>query len=110
MFRKPRFSNETWVEYVQRATHEIEDKVRNASSDNWVVQSWRIKFKFAAKMALVDDGRWTKRLLEWKPWFPKGRQVGRPCTRWSDKFTKIAGEGWTEAAKEPDTWSLMCEV
>ena len=38
-----------------------------------------------------------------------GRRAGRPNRRWGDSFTKFAGVGWTDTAKN-DVWETLEEI
>ena len=61
---------------------------------------------------MSTDGRWTKRFLEWKPWFRTfpHRDVGRPFKRWDDDLAKLAGRGWPEAALDGAVWEALGEA
>jgi hypothetical protein len=74
---------------------------------DWVTLHRKHKRRFAGRCAKSTDARWNKRLLEWRPWFPAGRRIGRPCTRWADCITHAAGGNWTEHATDHVLWLTL---
>ena len=62
-------------------------------------------------MARRVDGRWSTKLLGWRP--EGSRAVGHPVKRWADSikdFFKQAGDmqlDWRSVAKEKETWSYL---
>ena len=58
MFGGPRLLEETWVEYVTRTTHKIEDKMKELAYEDWVTGSRRRKWRLAGKTANCSDNRW----------------------------------------------------
>ena len=84
MFANRRLGDETWVEYIKRATKRSEDIMTTYGSTNWVQLHHTRKNQFAGKVALQEDQRWNKLLLEWQPMHGRGRQPGRPMKRWTD--------------------------
>ena len=105
----PRRPEETWPDFIQRATHRSEDLASTHGAVDWVVlqrtQTWRL----AGRASQSTDGRWTKKLLDWKPWFRvfPHRDVGHPHKRWEDDVTKLAGGDWPEKAEDKDLWALL---
>ena len=66
----------------------------------WTTRKWN----WAQKAASMDGDRWTKRIIEWRPWTYK-RPTGRPPRRWSDEFVEAHGQNWLRIAKEsPQIW------
>ncbi|KAI8431986.1 hypothetical protein MSG28_004515 [Choristoneura fumiferana] len=49
-----------------------------------------LKWQWAGYIARRADGRWGRKVLEWRPRIGK-RSVGRPPTRWTDDLVKAAG-------------------
>jgi hypothetical protein len=75
----------------------------------WVSLQRARKFELAGKTANNGDGKWSTRLLPWKPWFradPR-RNVGRPKRRWEDDLVKLAGENWMTEATEDSLWASL---
>ncbi|XP_030754538.1 LOW QUALITY PROTEIN: KH domain-containing, RNA-binding, signal transduction-associated protein 2-like [Sitophilus oryzae] len=52
----------------------------------------------------MADGRWTKRLIEWRPRAHK-RSQGRPPTRWTDDLKRIT-TNWIATAKNRENWDV----
>ena len=79
------------------------------SFDNWVLQAHRRKWRFVCKTALLDDYRWTKKVMQRPPNVMGKRRVGRPCCRWSDEFVQAAGGDWFSCATDIQLWGILCE-
>ena len=107
MFPTARPASESFVDYVQRKTHIIEDRLSKLAVDNWAQQAHSRKWRFIAKLVRIEDDRWTKRLIGWRPLLPRGRNVGHPRLRWEDRFVSIAGGAWWDAANDPELWGLL---
>ena len=104
-----RHSEEPWVDFVKRSTHASEHLARKHGVKDWLeVQSWR-KWKLAGEAVRRTDRRWSHRLLTWTPFFRAlpHRDVGRPCLRWSDSITQVAGGAWAEAAVDKGLWMAL---
>ena len=102
---------ETWVEWITRATHISTTAMRRANVADWVDEQRKRKWRWAGHVARRDDGRWTVRVMNWEPVSGK-RSVGRPETRWEDslvRFAKGRGRNWRELAKNRDDWSGLEE-
>ena len=106
-----RLVDESWVDFIIRATAEAENVAKKYGATCWLLVQRRRKWRFSGQTARRTDGRWSQRLLDWKPWFrcaPR-RRVGRPTARWEDCFVQIAGGNWTEAAKDESLWACFEE-
>ena len=58
----------------------------------------KLKWQWAGHIARRTDGRWGRKVLEWRP--RTGRRcVGRPPTRWTDDLVKVAGIRWMRVAR-----------
>ena len=97
---------ETWVEYVQRATHKVEDVMTRFGSQDWIALHRTKKWRFAGHTARIDDNRWTHRLLRWCP-VDGIRLPGRPRKRWSDDLAYFAGGDWFEIAQDQTHWEIL---
>ena len=95
---------ETWVEYVKRATNQLEHLANNFGLDDWVRQYRRRKYRFAGQVARHTDGRWTGAVVQWTPTSGRGRDRGRPYTRWSDDLARFAGD-WAQEALDAQAWA-----
>ena len=89
---------------MQKVTHHSEAVFKNHGGADWVEAHRKRKWRFAAKMATATDGRWTTRLLDWKPAHGIGREVGRPLTRWKDDLCHYAGDEWVTHAGDAAFW------
>ena len=102
-----RMGEETWVDYIQRATHKAETVMVEHGSTDWNTHRKLHKWKYAGKTAAQTDERWNTLLLDWKPFHGKGRPRGHPQKRWRDELTKYAGEDWYAHALDHNLWSLL---
>ena len=88
MIRPARKVDEEWPDYIRRSTYTCEDLAAQHGSEDWIDTQRKRKCILAAKCSSCSDGRWSSRLLHWKPWFrctPR-RNVGHPVKRWTDDF------------------------
>ena len=74
---------ETWVEWIARATHTVEEAMQSLGLKGWVEAQRLRKEQLADRIHCTSGNRWSKRVLHWQP---EGgfRRVGRPRTKWSD--------------------------
>ena len=88
MIKPSRAEDEEWVDYIIRATRICEALALRHGCSDWTGLQRKRKRELAAKSALVRDGRWSRRLLNWVPWFRcvPHRNVGHPVKRWADEF------------------------
>ena len=86
-----------------------EEKAAQAGAIDWKAAQIERNWQFASATAGKDDGRWSTRLLDWKPWFREcpSRSVGHPVARWDDVFVKAAGGNWVEHAKNEAVWRAL---
>lgn len=68
-----------------------------------------LKWNWAGHVARVKDGRWTKRILEWRPRQEAYRNRGRPPTRWSDDIKRIQ-HNWMQSAQDRKQWNDLREA
>ncbi|XP_013144778.1 PREDICTED: uncharacterized protein LOC106108224 [Papilio polytes] len=68
-----------------------------------------LKWRWAGHIARRTDGRWGRRVLEWRPRIGR-RSVGRPPARWTDDLVKVAGAHWMRAAQDRALWQSMGEA
>ncbi|XP_028175804.1 uncharacterized protein LOC114364024 [Ostrinia furnacalis] len=69
----------------------------------------KIKWQWAGHIARRADGRWGRKVLEWRPRAGR-RSVGRPPTRWTDDLVKVAGSTWMQAAQDRSLWKSLGEA
>ena len=99
---------EDWVEYVRRSTHDMLRIMETHGLKDWVQVQRLLKWRFARATASRTDGRWSSRILNWKPILHGGRSVGRPATRWGDDIERLLGEDWVQlAATDPEMMDLL---
>jgi hypothetical protein len=100
---------ETYVEWIKRATGISETHLKKAGLEDWVSQQRRRKFRLAGHIVRRTDGRWSTRMVDWEP---NGyRTVGRPRRRWEDCLTNHFHEDdqdgaflWRVAAHSREYW------
>jgi hypothetical protein len=68
-----------------------------------------LKWRWAGHISRRDDGRWSNRVLEWRP-RTGHRNVGRPATRWSDDIAKAAGRKWKRLTGDREGWRNIEEA
>ena len=102
---------EDWVAYVRRSTHDMLRIMETHGLKDWVQVQRLRKWRFARATASRTDGRWSTRILNWKPIQHGGRSVGRPATRWGDDLERLLGEDWVHtAATDPEMLDLLENV
>ncbi|PZC82838.1 hypothetical protein B5X24_HaOG209623 [Helicoverpa armigera] len=69
----------------------------------------KLKWQWAGHIARRANGRWGRKVLEWRPHTSK-RSVGRPPTRWTDDFIKVAGRRWMQVASNTYLWRSKGEA
>ena len=103
--------DEDWVEYMQRSARSIERLSEELGIVDWIETHRRRKWRFACRLATVEDGRWSKLVLNWLPRNCFGRKMGRPCTRWADQIVSLAGGGCRSLARNDSaTWEVAEDV
>lgn len=65
-----------------------------------------LKWQWTGHIARQKDGRWTPRIIEWRPREAK-RSVGRPPLRWIDDIKQIAGNRWYQVAQSRWEWKML---
>ena len=107
---------ETWVEWVVRATRMAEGMAERAKIPDWVEEQRRRKWRWAGHVARRRDNRWAHRVLNWEP--EEGRRrVGHPNRRWADVLEAFLQEfgvelqrgDWTIYAQDRWEWESMTE-
>jgi hypothetical protein len=85
-----------WIRGVTRVT-------------NIVQRVTELKWSWAGHVARMTDGRWTKIILQWRPWWGR-RSRGRPMMRWSDDIVACASFGWMRRAQTRERWRQLGEA
>ena len=73
---------ETWVQWIQRSTGIVDNQLKKASIDDWIVAQRKRKWRLAGHTARRDDGRWSEVALSWEPSWGR-RSRGHPVKRWT---------------------------
>ena len=105
---------EPWAEWIQRATHEAEEKCRAIGVPDWVTECRRGKWSRCGHVCRGWDGRWSHKIFKWMP-SRGGRSQGHPFARWTDDLYKFAEslkydfqmtsyDVWSIVAQERDVW------
>lgn len=68
----------------------------------------RLKWNWAGHVARMQNNRWTKRLIEWRPRADK-RSRDRPPTRWTDDIKRIVNN-WIHSAQNSQKWQEIGEA
>ncbi len=100
---------ETWIDYIKRATHYSEDVAKRNNLKEWPELQRSKKWQLAGRTARSAEAKWSRRILDWTPWFrclPR-RSVGRPRARWTEDLIKFAGPNWIDTARDINLWQLL---
>ena len=98
-----REGDETWVEWIRRATERAGEAATRAKVVDLVEEQRRRQWRWAGHVARRTDGR---RPIDWEP-VQGARRPGRPMTRWEDPLVRFAQEkgfSWRELAKNRSDW------
>lgn len=68
-----------------------------------------LKWNWAGHIARVQDNRWTRRIVEWRPRQDAYRNRGRPPTRWSDDIKRVH-TNWIQEAQNRRMWKQSREA
>lgn len=67
-----------------------------------------LKWNWAGHIARMEDDRWTKLILDWRP--PTTRPMGRPPERWTNSIKRVGGTKWQQAAMDREGWRSLGEA
>ena len=98
---------EEWVEYMRLPAHDVDRLPDWLCLEDWVFSHRQRKWKLAGQLARCQDGRWSRKVLEWGPQQYHLRSQGRPRLRWSDSLESFAGGDWMSLAVDPAKWSIL---
>ena len=68
-----------------------------------------LKWNWAGHIGRMTYNKWTRRIIEWRPWENK-RSRGRPQTRWSDDIKRLAGHDWMRKTSNREEWQKLREA
>ena len=102
---------ETWTDWIRRVTHRAEQEAAKANVTDWVQEQRNRKWRWAGHTLRRDDGRWTRKVLEWTP--TGRRSVGHPARRWEDGIKEYLQSQsyslpWAQLANDRKLWKSMC--
>ena len=97
---------EDWLQFIHLAAHRVEAIAGANGMEDWVITARRRKWEFAGATARQTDGRWSHKLMTWRPFHGHGRSQGRPKTRWTDSLDHFAAGDWMTLAKDEDQWNV----
>lgn len=92
---RDRKTNE-WI----RSITKVEDVVEKILKQKW---------RWAGHVARLEDDRWTKMVVQWRPRLGK-RTRGRPPMRWTDDIKRVANYNWVQKAQNRQEWHLLGEA
>ena len=111
-----RRTDEDWVEWIKRATAAVDEKMVAHGLDYWTKGQRRKIWRWARKVAQMDETRWAQLLALWKP-AVGARSVGRPRKRWSDVFDDFFSSldcgttlEWLVCAQDDKAWDAHEQV
>ena len=96
---------EPWSEWIQRATHEAENRMRQLNIQDWVSLQRSRKWKSSRQIATCTGDSWILDALTWDP-YPRwrmavSRRIGRPTKRWSDDVKQYFYRAVLNASNNP---------
>ena len=122
---------EEWVEYIERSTIEVVEKMENEKIRCcWKTTQRKMKWRLAMRIATSPSERWLIKTAEWNPElsskYRTNSSIGRPRKRWEDDIneflkqiedeTEILTESsnqinktWINTAKDRGRWALLEE-
>jgi len=114
---------ETWVDWLKRTTHYIEDHLAKLSIESWVHQARRRIWNWAQHVSSLSDDRWAKQLVIWKPdlhfdgmVLRHGRRRARPRARWDDDISAFLAQcvgyhgPWMTLAQDTTQWTNLADL
>ena len=61
---------EPWVDWIKRATHDVEEKCKKLDIPSWVGKARSLKWSLAQRIIVQESSRWSRQILAWGP-FPR---------------------------------------
>jgi len=110
VFRVHRRRDEEWVDFAIRSAHTVDTIAAGENMSDWVSMQRRMKWRLAGKLANSQDGRWSRKVLDWRPGNHGLRFPGRPKTRWTDQIESFAGGDWMHLAADTEEWRIYEDV
>ena len=119
-----RRAEESWVDWMVRATHAAVRVASQASVRDWRQYHWSRKWAWAGHVARSSADRWLYKITAWRDWewqelcnsIGVDRQLRpsrRRWMRWEDSIRSFAKSlgwiGWMEQAHDRETWTSYGE-
>ena len=115
-FPKDPHTTDEYVAWIKSATDKVNQLEEEFGVRNWVKEQNKRKWRWAHKVAICDDRRWSYVIAHWTP--PDIKVRGRPKARWPDELntylTKITGDihsgsDWIKRATDKEYWQKLEE-
>ena len=121
---------EEWVEYIERSTIEVVEKMESEKIRCWKTTQRKMKWRLAMRIATSQKERWLIKAAEWNPElsskYRSNRSSGRPGKRWEDDINEFLkqtedetenqtdssnhiNKSWINTAKDRGRWTLLEE-
>ncbi|PZC85255.1 hypothetical protein B5X24_HaOG202440 [Helicoverpa armigera] len=84
---------------------EIRRRTKVTDIAHWIS---KLKWQWTGHISRRADGRWGRKVLEWRPRTSKRTQC--PPTRWTDDLIKVAGRRWMQVASNRYLWRSKGEA
>ena len=101
---------ESWVDWIQRVTRDIEQKLDKANVEEWTTLRRRRLWRWAGHVARRTDHRWSTTVLNWTPQggakqqqTGRGRAQSRPKRRWEDELDEF----WEKKGASQGFWRVF---
>ena len=116
IFPKDPHTTDEYVAWIKSATDKVNQLEEEFGVRNWVKEQNKRKWRWAHKVAICDDRRWSYVIAHWTP--PDIKVRGRPKARWPDELntylTKITGDihsgsDWIKRATDKEYWQKLEE-
>ena len=117
-----RAEEETWVDWIQRATCKARRLARDSAVKEWAPEHFKRKWRWAGATANKDPNEWVWKVTEWRDaaWQAAANELGaarpmRPSSRKWMRFedvmrrfcTQRALGGWRSLARSTTVWQAL---
>lgn len=95
---------------IKLRDHIPNTEIRKRSKVKDVIeQLCTLRWNWAGHVGRMEDNRWTRKIIEWRPRENK-RSRGRPQTRWTDDIKRVAGYDWMGKTRNREEWNHLREA
>ena len=95
---------ESWVDYMRRSARQLDGLAERQGKEDWTTIHRKRKWRFAGSIARQADGRWSTRILDWRPNGGQRRGRSKPKTRRTDDLERYAAGEWVDVAFDTELW------